>query len=100
MIDISSEQVITFTEARRRLPKRRLRKQPDISTLYRWCQTGLRGVRLESIKIGGQTCTSVEALQRFFDSLSAPVHGTTKMTSRSRAKHDDAVEKELAESGF
>jgi hypothetical protein len=80
MIDLACESILTFAEARRRLPKRRREKQLHISTLYRWSQAGLHGVQLETIKIGGQTCTSLEALQRFFNALSAPTCG-------KRAKH-------------
>jgi hypothetical protein len=32
---------------------------------------GVRGVRLEGVKVGGTTYTSVEALQRFAERLSA-----------------------------
>ena len=32
---------------------------------------GVRGIRLESIMVGGTRCTSVQALQRFFDALTA-----------------------------
>lgn len=70
MLNISTETILTFCEARNRLPRRRRGKRPDVSTLYRWSQVGLKGVRLETLKIGGQTCTSIEALQRFFDRLS------------------------------
>jgi hypothetical protein len=100
MIDLSSEQILTFSDARKLLPKRRGGKRPDISTLYRWCQVGLRGVRLEFIKIGGQTCTSIEALQRFFDALSTPTNGKGHPTTRSRSKHNDHVEKELVDEGI
>ena len=69
MIDISRERVITFTEAAGHLPRRRMGRRPHVATLYRWTQRGLRGVRLESIQIGGSLCTSVEAMQRFFNRL-------------------------------
>ncbi len=37
--------------------------------LYRWATEGLRGVHLETIQVGGTLCTSIEALQRFFERL-------------------------------
>lgn len=70
MIDIISEQIITFIEACRYLPPRRAGRPPHPATLYRWANVGLRGVTLETIQVGGTLCTSLEALQRFFDSLS------------------------------
>jgi hypothetical protein len=42
-----------------------------VSTLYRWSTVGLRGVRLETIQVGGTRCTSVQALRRFFERLSS-----------------------------
>ncbi len=71
MIDITREQVFSLTEAARLLPRRRRGRKPSPSTLYRWAKYGLRGTRLETIRIGGTRCTSVEALQRFAQALSA-----------------------------
>ena len=70
MIDLSSETVISLTEAAKRLPARRGGKRPHVATLYRWSQRGCRGVRLETCQVGGTRCTSLEALQRFVDHLS------------------------------
>ena len=47
-------------------------RPPGLRTLYRWSAKGIRGVRLETIRVGGSLCTSVQALQRFFDRLSGP----------------------------
>lgn len=69
MIDISAERVLTLTKAAGILPHRRRGSRPHVATLYRWAQRGLRGVRLETLRVGGTLCTSVEALQRFFDAL-------------------------------
>ena len=71
MIDIEIESVLSLTEAATKLPHRRAGRRPHVSTLYRWASRGLRGNHLETIQIGGTRCTSVEALQRFFDRLSA-----------------------------
>lgn len=69
MIDISSETVLTLNNAAAELPRRRKGSRPHVATLYRWAQRGLRGVRLETIQVGGTCCTSREAMQRFFDAL-------------------------------
>jgi hypothetical protein len=37
--------------------------------LWRWAARGIRGVRLEVVRVGGTTWTSVEALGRFFAAL-------------------------------
>ena len=69
MINFGSEQVVTMTEACKLLPCRRRGKKPNVATLYRWANAGVRGMRLESIMVGGTRRTSVEAIQRFFDRL-------------------------------
>lgn len=71
MLDITQEEVLSLTEATKRVPRRRQGKRPNVATMYRWAQRGCKGVRLETIQVGGTKCTSVEALQRFFDRLSA-----------------------------
>lgn len=70
MIDVSSEHLIPVREAPRHLPKRPNGKWLHVSACYRWITRGVQGVVLESIRIGGTTYTSLEALQRFGDRLS------------------------------
>jgi hypothetical protein len=64
MIDIHSEQLIPFPEAPAQLPGR-----PAMSTLHRWRQQGVHGIRLETCLIGGKRFTSKEALQRFANAV-------------------------------
>lgn len=70
MIQLKNESVLSLREACRKLPHRRAGRPTHPATLYRWATEGLRGIRLESIQIGGTLCTSLEALQRFFERLS------------------------------
>jgi hypothetical protein len=75
-IDPLTEKLRSFAEAAQRLPALRGGKPVNPSTLWRWTTRGIRCrdgllVRLESIKIGGTTCTSDQALLRFFRALSA-----------------------------
>ena len=70
MINIQSEDVLSLNNAAKTLPPRRAGKRPHVATLYRWVQRGIRGVRLETIRVGGTLCTSREALQRFCERLS------------------------------
>jgi len=62
------EQLVTLTEATKLLPKVDGRKVA-VSTLWRWCRKGLRGVALEYARVGRRVCTSREALLRFFNRL-------------------------------
>jgi hypothetical protein len=66
------ETVLPLADAAKGLPRRRGGRQVHPSTLHRWATAGCRGVRLETIQIGGTRCTSREALQRFFERLSGP----------------------------
>lgn len=73
MIDINVETIISLAEAASFLPRRRAGKKPHVSCIYRWTTQGCRGVRLESVQIGGTRCTSREALSRFFERLSGTI---------------------------
>lgn len=105
-IDVFNEEVMTLTEAARKLPKRRSGRKPHVSTLFRWAVGGLRSrdgmqVRLETIQIGGTKCTSLEALQRFFERLtggSLVVYQPT-LTQRQRLKRIEMAEAELKAAG-
>lgn len=70
MLDPGSEELITLQAAAGRLPCRRAGRPTHPATLHRWRTQGLRGVRLESVRVGGVLCTSEAALVRFFDALS------------------------------
>ena len=102
-INIASERILTLTEAAKLVPRRRRGKATHVGTLYRWADPGLHGVKLEVIRVGGTLCTSVEALQRFFDRLTA-LKSARVQPSQDRpaaAGADDAdVDQRLDELGF
>ncbi len=68
-IDLNNENVGTLSEVAGKLPRLGGRKI-HTSTLWRWASRGLRGVRLEHVRLGGRIITSLEAVQRFSESLS------------------------------
>ena len=70
MIELGKEELMTLTKATRLVPRRRGERLTHVSTLHRWATRGLRGVRLETVQVGGSKCTSREALDRFFSALS------------------------------
>jgi hypothetical protein len=102
VIEFDSETVVTFAEATKLLPRRRAGRKPHISTLYRWASRGLKGVVLETIQIGGTTCTSREALQRFFDELSKNQRTDARSTAseETRDRRIRNAEKLLGENGI
>lgn len=40
------------------------------STILRWMKIGRQGITLDSIPVGGQRISSIEAVERFFQKLS------------------------------
>jgi hypothetical protein len=67
MLDIQNERLCLLCEAAKEVPGR-----PHVSTLIRWWQRGVRGVKLETVVVGGRRYTSVEAINRFIARLSEP----------------------------
>lgn len=53
-----------FAEAAATLPAVR-GKRIHVSTLWRWATKGVRGVKLEAVRLGSRWMTSSEALERF-----------------------------------
>lgn len=84
-IDILKETIVTLTAATKRIPPRRAGKKCAVETTYRWSTNGCRGVVLETIQVGGTRCTSLEALQRFFDRLTAQAAGAPAPAPAPRA---------------
>lgn len=53
------------------IPRRRRGRKLHAATVFRWCQKGVKGVKLECWQFAGTKVTTVAALHRFFDELSA-----------------------------
>jgi len=54
-INVKGEQLITLEAAAKRL-------EVNEKTLKRWMRTGIRGIRLERLRIGRRTYTTAEAI--------------------------------------
>ena len=108
-IDMQTEQLLTLTEATKILPRHN-GKRVAISTLWRWCREGLRGVHLDYVRIGRRISTSREALNRFFNALaeadeSPPPYRYAERkprppTPRARQRAIEEADRILAESGI
>ncbi|MGP1346171.1 MAG: DUF1580 domain-containing protein [Phycisphaerales bacterium] len=72
MVDLRNEQLIEIKSVPKLLPCRPSGKRVHISAVYRWISRGVRGVRLETIAIGGTRYTSIEAIERFSARLDDP----------------------------
>jgi len=100
MIDTQTEELLSLAEAAKLLPRRRAGKRPHVSCLYRWTAGGCRGVRLESVQVGGTRCTSREALSRFFARLSGEQPEAPPATTTARRKQIARAEAELRKAGY
>jgi hypothetical protein len=69
VIDIATEHLLTLAQAARLCPGGRQGRPTHSSTIYRWTEYGVRGHKLEAIRLGGTLYTSREALQRFAECL-------------------------------
>jgi len=118
MIDTTVEKPVPIDEIpAEHIPGRRGKPVHQV-TLSLWYRRGIRGVKLETILIGGRRCTSLEALNRFYQNVSAarsthpshrsyqptPVGGPadpppSPRTERARSKAARAAMKYLAKRG-
>lgn len=78
--------------------------RPNISTVFRWVQKGVKGVRLRALRVGARIFISRDAIGEFLDALNAgtsqlpPVPAATR--EREKQSRIAAAERELTASGF
>ena len=87
MTDLLSEELISLTKLAQELEK-------HVSSIWRWRQRGIRGVRLECISIGGQCYTTREAFSRFVAASNGDRPPASR-TPRQRLLEFSAAEREL-----
>src|SRR3712207_5845166 len=100
MIDLETEEPLKLREAARLPFLKRHGRVPHLATLYRWATAGVRGVRLETVQIGGSRCTTRAALLRFLDRLTNPRAEPGRRTPSQRQRAITQAEKELADAGM
>lgn len=101
-IDPKTETLISFSELAASLPSRRQNRPVHIATIHRWRSPGLKGFRLDAIRVGGAWCTTWEAFSRFCGQLTAHETGGAEVrftSSTMRAKHR-ADESRLTKDGW
>jgi len=104
MIDVEIEQAITLRQATKLRALQRNGRKPHLSALHRWCSSGVKGVVLESIVIGGSRCTSREAVDRWITALTTKANGEKVApmirTPGRRERDYQRADHELANSGW
>lgn len=79
-----------------------LPKRPHLATIHRWVLKGIRGVRLEVLRVGGTLCTSEARLVAFFEKLTSAGHACdAQPTTTAGAKRQQRrVDAELDAAGI
>ena len=85
-------------------PSTRTGRHPHPSVLWRWVHAGLKTpsgqrVRLEAVKAGSATCSSVAALNRFFEELTR-ASGMPPPTRRQTAQEAARISAALVAAGL
>jgi Protein of unknown function (DUF1580) len=80
---LTGEKPLTLAEAARLLPKR-----PNPATLWRWRTKGVRGVKLETLLIGGRRYVSRVALQQFIDAVTSAASRTEESPAASKPSNE------------
>ena len=102
-IEIRSEQLIPLQQLPSALPRNPTTgRKVHMATIWRWVQRGCRGVRLETVLVGGVRYTSEEALQRFVERTTASADGTlpTSSTPSTRRRAHERACSELDGAGI
>ncbi len=96
-IDIRKEMLRTLAQAAHSLPGR-----VAPSTTWRWHRKGVRGIRLETVVIGGKRYTSEEALTRFAAALTAASEpaNTTDTAAVTSPERDPSTARMLKNAGL
>jgi hypothetical protein len=108
MFDLTTERRIGLHEAAKIPPPFRQGKPTHISTVLRWITKGVKlangdVVRLEGARLGGRWTTSVEAVERFMERLTAGALGDAPppaRTTRQRRRELDRVDRQLDAAGL
>ncbi len=93
-IDLTREKLLTFNQAGQSLPGAR---RISYATWWRWWRHGIRGVKLETVVVGGRRYTSAAAVQRFVTATtaadsSAQSHArSNQQRQRDTRRADDAL---------
>jgi hypothetical protein len=97
MIDVTNETLLPFSKTPA-WTEAKLGKRISPATLHRWRLRGCRGVRLATILIGGQRCTSVEALQIFFEATTRAQDGNSAASHISNVSAENRLPQGHSES--
>lgn len=92
MIDIETEHLLSPAEATRHVALRSAEGRPcHLSKFYRLAMAGIRGVKLETVRLPRGLVTSREAIGRFVERLQAPEAPQSPVKPDAQAMHRRAM---------
>jgi hypothetical protein len=84
MLDLHAQpslsEMFALADVPNRIPKGRNGKKRHLSRIHEWRSRGIRGVKLQAIRVGGAWCTCDLWLTEFFQRLSDPTIKTAANT--------------------
>ena len=95
-VNLLDETTLTLLDAAKALPPLWNGKRVHVATLYRWMTYGVRGVRLESQYVGRTRVTSLEAIRRFSERVTAagrPADAASPEAARRAASVDAELDR-------
>lgn len=95
-IDTRTETIISFNDARSEFKDGR---RKALATLHRWRLKGCRGVKLETLLIGGIRYTSKEAIDRFIQAQNADESPAPAISPAQRRRQAEAAQAQLERMG-
>ena len=96
-IDVDAEDLLSFAEATKRFPGR---DKISLQSLHRYRLRGVRGVKLETILIGGLRYTSKQAIARFVQNQNATEQPVASVTPTQRRRQAEAANELLRSAGI
>jgi hypothetical protein len=108
MIDLATESLLSLSDAARLIPPVRRGRPVSFQCVLRWVLVGSKTpsgelVKLEALRLGGRWVTSLEALQRFAESLTPQSENTPASpprTPRQRRRAAERAEEKLEQLGI
>jgi len=102
MIDLDDELVL-LRDVPGILPRTSRKKKVSMGTVFRWANRGIRGTKLDILRIGHSIYTSRRALDHFFQITTIKDNTDSEMNSHglnpARQERLDRLESELIEKG-
>jgi hypothetical protein len=98
MTEDDPDRPITFNKAAKYLPED---CRPCDATWWRWWKKGIRGIRLQTLLIGGRRYTTAAAVQEWITKVTAAANGEPPAvrTPRQRLLAIERAERELTPGG-